>query len=75
MILVDTSAWVDFDRAAETPVDLALTEQIRRGGHDIAVTEPVLGEVLAGARSDADAQRLRRLLYAFGWVRCDPVAD
>ena len=41
MILVDTSAWVEFDRATESAVDLRLTELIE-GNHDIAVTEPVI---------------------------------
>ena len=75
MILVDTSAWIDFDRAASTPADQILTEQIRQGGEGIATTELVLGEVLAGARSESDAQRLRRLLHSFGWISCEPVAD
>lgn len=75
MILVDTSAWIDFDRAAGTTADQILTDRIRRGGTEIATTELVLGEVLAGARTDADAARLRRLLHSFGWVSCEPVAD
>ncbi len=75
MILVDTSAWIDFDRAADTPADRLLTEQIRQGGTGVASTEVVLGEVLAGARSDHDAQRLRRLLHSFAWIPCEPVAD
>lgn len=75
MILVDTSAWVDFDRAAGTAADLRLAELISDGGSDVAVTEPVLGEVLAGARSGEDVERLRRLMHSFAWIRCDPVAD
>lgn len=75
MILVDTSAWVDYDRAAGTPADAELVERIGRGGGGIAVTEPVLGEVLAGARTDADGERLRRLLHSFEWIGCDPIAD
>lgn len=75
MILVDTSAWIDFDRAAGTTADQILTERIREGGTEIATTEPVLGEVLAGARTDVDAARLRQLLHSFGWISCEPVAD
>ena len=35
---------------------------------DIASTDPVLMEILAGARSDEAAARLRRLLTSFGWI-------
>jgi len=41
----------------------------------VAVTEPVIMEVLAGARSDARAADLRRLLLRFHLCRFDPVAD
>ena len=75
MILVDTSAWVEFDRATGSPVDEALTGLIRDGGHDLAVSEPILMEVLAGATDDRRYRDLRRLLTSFAWIRADPVAD
>jgi predicted nucleic acid-binding protein len=52
VILVDTSAWVEYDRATASSVDRRLTELITTD-HPIAVTEPVIMEVVAGARSDA----------------------
>lgn len=72
MILVDTSAWVEYDRATGTAVDLRLTELIAESD-DVAVTEPVITEVLAGARSDRRECDLRRLLDRFHLLRCDPV--
>jgi hypothetical protein len=75
VILVDTSAWVEYDRATGSSVDTALTELIRDGGDLVAATEPVLMEVLAGAADESRAGQLRRLLTSFGWVRVDPVAD
>lgn len=74
MILADTSAWVEFDRRTGSPVDRALTMLIAQGG-PLAVTEPVVMEVLAGARSDSRAAELRRLLYSFALIPLDPVAD
>ena len=74
MILVDTSAWVEFDRGTGSSIDEELTGLIS-GGADIAVTEPVLMEVLAGARSDAVAVSLRRLLTSFGWIPADAQTD
>lgn len=75
MILVDTSAWVEFDRATGSATDRRLTQRIRGGGVDIAGTEPVLMEVLAGARDDCRRDDLRRLITSFGWVAVDAVAD
>ena len=75
MILVDTSAWVEFDRASESAVDLYLTGLIRAGGEQVAVSEPILMEVLAGARDDHRHRDLRRLLTSFNWISTDPVAD
>jgi predicted nucleic acid-binding protein len=74
VILADTSAWVEYDRATGSPVDLRLAELIGSGG-DLAVTEPVLMEVLAGARNEEAASDLRRLLTSFGWVTADAGVD
>lgn len=75
MILADTSAWVEYDRATGGPVDLRLTELIRDADHTLAVTEPVLMEVLAGARTKAREADLRRLLLRFELLAFDPIAD
>jgi len=72
VILVDTSAWVEYDRATGSPVDVRLTELIA-DTDEVAVTEPVMMEVLAGARDDHREQDLRRLLDRFHLLRFDPV--
>ncbi|MCU0267486.1 MAG: PIN domain nuclease [Acidimicrobiales bacterium] len=74
MILVDTSAWVEYDRASGSSVERRLTELITTAG-PIAASEPVLVEVLAGARDPRRERQLRRLLTSFGWLPVDPVAD
>jgi predicted nucleic acid-binding protein len=74
VILADTSAWVEYDRATDSPVDRRLTELIETAG-PMAVTEPVVMEVLAGARDDRRAADLRRLLLRFELLAFDPVAD
>jgi predicted nucleic acid-binding protein len=74
VILADTSAWVEYDRATGSPADLRLAELIAADS-PIAVTEPVIMEVLAGARSDAREADLRRLLLRFHLYRFDAVAD
>ena len=74
MILADTSAWVEYDRATGSATDRRLSELIEAEG-PVAVTEPVIMEVLAGARSDAREADLRRLLLRFHPHHFDPVAD
>ncbi len=74
MILADTSAWVEFDRATESAADRRLTELIAADG-PLIVTEPVLMEVLAGARDDAREADLRRLLLRFDLAPFDSVTD
>jgi len=74
VILVETSAWLERDRSTGSTVDLRLAELIAEHA-DIAVTEPVLMEVLAGARNDREAFQLRRLMTSFGWITADPVGD
>jgi hypothetical protein len=64
VILADTSAWVEYDRASDSTVDRRLTELIADDA-PIAVTEPVIMEVLAGARTDERESELRRLLMRF----------
>jgi predicted nucleic acid-binding protein len=74
VILADTSAWIEYDRATGSPVDDRLTQLISDEG-PVAVTEPVVMEVLAGARTDARESDLRRLLLRFDLLRFDVAAD
>lgn len=74
MILADTSAWVEYDRATGSAIDERVTQLIESDG-PLAITEPVLMEVLAGARDDASEIRLRRLLLRWEFLSFDPVAD
>lgn len=74
MILADTSAWVEYDRATDSPADARLSELIATSD-EIAVTEPVVMEVLAGARDEERASDLRRLLLRFHLLRFDSVVD
>lgn len=74
MILADTSAWIEYDRATGSTVDLRLTGLIE-SEDSVAVSEPVVMEVLAGARSEERASDLRRLLLRFHLLRFDSVID
>ena len=61
MILIDTSAWVDFLRDAEKGACSRVEALLARDAA-IATTEVVVMEVLAGARDEVHQMRLRRLL-------------
>jgi predicted nucleic acid-binding protein len=74
VILADTSAWVEYDRATDSAVDRRLSELIASDG-PVATTEPVVMEVLAGARDDRREADLRRLLLRFQLLSFDAVAD
>ena len=74
MILADTSAWVEYDRATGSPPHLRLKELIETGG-PVAVTEPVVMEILAGARDDRREADLRRLLGHVELLSFDAVTD
>jgi len=74
LILADTSAWVEFDRATGSAVDWRLTELIEAGG-PLAVTEPVVMEVVIGAQTDEGEASLRRLLGRCTLLPFDAAAD
>jgi len=74
VILADTSAWVEYDRATGSRVDRRLEELIEVAG-PLAVTEPVVMEIVAGARTEEREAQLRRLLGRFELLRFDAVSD
>lgn len=61
MILVDSSAWIEYLRATDSPVDLYVRASLK-SGRSLATTGVVMLEVLAGARDESHARKLTRLL-------------
>lgn len=74
MILVDSSAWVEFLRATGSPAHLGLRAALQEEV-ELASTDVVVMEILAGARDEADRERLRRLLYGLEFLAVDGPAD
>lgn len=70
MILVDTSAWVEFLRDTGSPV---CDEVDRLLATDIATCDPVRMEVLAGARGESHLRQLRGLLARATTIPTGPV--
>jgi predicted nucleic acid-binding protein len=61
VILVDSSAWIEFQRATGSPADRRLTSAIENA-EALATMGLILLEILAGARDEQQARDLRRLL-------------
>ena len=59
MILVDTSAWVEFFRDTGSPTCTRVDELL---DGEVATCDPIRMEVLAGARDESHLNDLRRLL-------------
>jgi predicted nucleic acid-binding protein len=74
VILADTSAWVEYLRATGSPAHVRLRELIAGQG-ELATTEVVVMELLAGAAAQAEAARLRRLLGRFELLPVEGLAD
>jgi predicted nucleic acid-binding protein len=73
LIVVDTSAWIELLRRTESRAHTTLRQLLREGA-DIRVTEAVVMEVLAGARSPNDRMRLHRMVLGFPILRLDGLA-
>lgn len=70
MILIDTSAWIEFLRDTGSAV---CDEVDRLLAEDVAICDPVRMEVLAGARDDAHLGQLRGLLARTATLPTEPV--
>lgn len=74
MILVDTSAWIDYLRDAQTPVAAQLSALVQADG-DLVTTEPVVMELLAGADTATRADALERLTNGLPVLGVEPALD
>jgi len=74
VILVDSSAWVEYQRATGSAADGRLTEAIENGER-LATTGLVVLELLAGARDERQAHDLRRLLARCRFLPLEEPSD
>lgn len=70
-VLADTSAWVEFLRGTNSRA----CEYVRANVGALASTEPILFELLAGARPGRRTTELERLLLSQFWVPIEPSLD
>lgn len=73
-MIVDTSAWVEYLRATDSPTHLALREAVASDA-SIASPSPVVMELLAGCRTEEAAGRLQRMLARFEILDVEGLAD
>ena len=69
MILVDTSAWVEFLRDTRSRACVRVDELLDA---EIATSHPIRMEVLAGARDERHLEQLRRLLARASLIATEP---
>ena len=74
MIVVDTSVWIELFRGRSHPAAAALEGLIERRA-DIAITEVILMEALAGAPSVDALTRIRAQLVGLPILRLEGLAD
>ena len=70
MVLIETSAWIEFLRDTGSSVCLRVDELL---GENMAICEPVRMEILAGARDDKHLNDLRRLLAGATLLATEPI--
>ena len=69
MILVDTSAWIEYLRDTGSPACIRVGELL---GADLATCDVVRMELLAGARDEQHRRDLRRLIARAALVPMEP---
>lgn len=74
MVLVDTSAWIEYLRGTDSSYNIYIREGIL-AEDPLAWTEPILYELTAGARSPRRAADLRALLFRGPILAVDGLQD
>lgn len=74
MILVDTSAWIEYERATGSPAHQRLHALVA-DADEVAVTEPVMAEFVMRAREERQELFLRRLLAPYAVLSFDVLRD
>lgn len=74
MILVDSSAWIEYLRATGSATERRLIAALQ-GGEELATTGIVLLEILCGARNERHAAELRALLERCRYLPLEEPSD
>ncbi len=75
MILIDTSAWVEYFRATGSAAAVQVRRLLAEDAGQVAMCEPVAMEILAGAADDSTHLKLERLVNGLPSLAVDNAID
>jgi predicted nucleic acid-binding protein len=73
--LIDTSAWVEFLRRTGSPANLEVRRIVHEEPANVALTEPVVMELLAGARSTRALAQVETLVAGLPLLPVEALTD
>lgn len=75
MELIDSSAWIEFLRRTGSRANIEVRELLQQRPGEVAMTEPVMMELLAGATSDRAFQQIDKLSRGMRLLPVDASVD
>jgi predicted nucleic acid-binding protein len=75
MILVDTSAWIEYFRATGSPAAVEVRRLVSEDPDRVAICEPVAMEILSGATDDSTHAKLEQLVNGLPSLSVDNAID
>jgi predicted nucleic acid-binding protein len=73
--LIDSSAWIQFLRRTGSRANVEVRDLLRQHPGDVAMTEPVAMELLAGATSDRAFEQIDKLSRGLRMLSVDASVD
>lgn len=75
MILIDTSAWIEYLRATGSAAAVEVRRLLSDEADRVVICEPIAMEILAGAADDDRHAKLERLVNGVPSLRVDDAID
>ena len=75
MILIDTSAWIEYFRATGSPAAVEVRRLLSEKPDQAAMCEPVAMEILSGVNDDSTHAKLERLVNGLPSLTIDSAVD
>jgi predicted nucleic acid-binding protein len=75
MLLIDSSAWIDYLRSSGSAANLGVRQILRDRSQDVVVCEPVAMELLAGASSARALGQIEQLVNGLTSLPLEPATD
>lgn len=75
MLLLDSSAWIEYLRGTGSPTHLEVRRLLHEQVDDVHFTEPVIMELLAGATTPRSVENLEKLIGGLPLLALDAFVD